>query len=544
MRNPNRHVQIFISIAVLMLLLLSTGCKVVPESKEAAQPKKVAAAHVAAPKSAVDPAVPVADVACNPGEKQVSLYTRANYKGKCEVLGVGKYGDLGELQEVGGKKVLSIRVGQGASVTLYPKTSFSGQPELLKGNDEDLRDNKVGALKAGSLKVAAVAAAPKNSIIKLPAAIDVNTDLVIKWSITAGVKSSALLTGPGNYSNKLEKQAADSWAVGKLPSGEYKLVLKVFNQAGAAEFKRTFEVASAPEEVRTHMEPLPQISESTAILLKWVVDSGAENIERFHLEYRKGNAGDWQDWTGALLAEDRELLFWGTMEKKYAFRIRAINRDGTKEPTTEVIEASTIVIAGCSADEFDSTGKGDDYRSNAPLLKLGEPQTRNWCPAGDVDWLSFKARKGDRLKLTASPAGLASGAVMQVYDHNRTTLLSEASPEDADSDTVLTWKVPSNGTFYVKLSPLHPELGGVTTNYDFLVERGSVVGLWPVLIGLVLAAAILTGLFLVLKRLRKTAVNTEKIDEGVTSAKIWLNKRLFKARMMFSFSPFVVHKRR
>ena len=79
MRNPNRHVQIFISIAVLTLLLLSTGCKVVPESKEAAQPKKVAAAQVAAPKSAVDPAAAEAEVACSPGEKQVVEKSRKGY---------------------------------------------------------------------------------------------------------------------------------------------------------------------------------------------------------------------------------------------------------------------------------------------------------------------------------------------------------------------------------------------------------------------------------------------------------------------------------
>lgn len=540
MRISNRHIQVFLSITVLILLLLSSGCKVVPESKAAVQPKKDAAAEVSAVKSDVDPAA----VACSPGEKQVSLYTRANFQGKCQVLEVGTYNDLKTLEKVGGQKLLSIRVGEGVSATLFPETAFAGAAELLKASDDDLRNNKIGALKAGSLKVTALAAAPQNSIIKLPGTIDTNTDLTITWAATSGAKSSAVLTGPGKYSSKLAKGAVDSWAVGKLASGEYKLVLKVFNQAGTAEFKRTFEVASAPEMVQTRLEPLPQINESTAILLRWVVDSGAENIERFHLEYRKGNTGDWQDWTSALPGDARQQLFWGTLEKKYAFRISAVNCDGTKEPLPDTVEASTIVIAGCSGDEFDRAGKGDDVRSNAPAVKLGATQMHNWCPVGDVDWVSFKAAKGDRLTLAATPAGLASAVVIQVYDHNRMTLLSEASPEDADGGTTLNWKVPTNGTFYIKLAPLQPEVGGVSTNYDFTIERRSVVGVLPVILGIVAIVALLAGILLLLRALKKRGITTETIDQGVNNAKFWVNKRLFKTRMMFSFSPFVVRKRR
>ena len=481
--------------------------------------------------------------ACVPAENQVSIYAEPDFQGVCQALDIGKYNDLNNLEQVRADQLMSIQVGAGVSALVFPDKGFEGKVELFQNGDADLTDNAIGAANAASIKVVKRIVPPVPPTITLPAVITTDTELTITWTLAEGVTTSAALIGPGEYSKLLDKQAEGTWLIGKLGEGEYTLTVKATNLAGNTEVTQAFTVIPAPQPPASHMEPLPQINNSTAIVLKWVVDSPAEDIDHFNLQYRKG-IDKWQDWTEPIGSSARQLTFLAMPDKKHEFRMRAVTIAGAKEAFPDAAEAITNINGGCLDDDFEGVKPGDDFRSASAQIELGTTQTHNWCPVGDVDWVKFEAKQGDHLNLTAKPAGLASGVVLKLFDKTGQSLLGEAKPEDADKITVMSWIVPLDGTYFVKLSPVNAEIGGVETKYDFGIERKSSVNPGLVICGSAALPLILGGGYAATRVAKKRKINLDKINEKVLSLKFQVAKHIYKFKDMFHGAKSMVRKRR
>lgn len=569
MFNFNRQFKRLLYGAVLVLLILSAGCKVIPESAkqggtgkggaEKAAAVKVAAEAKTAPISKSAAKNPAGDTKsvlaakpgeCKPGESDVAFFADINFKGKCQVLPLGKTKDFANLKSLDGAPVQSIQLGKAASVVLYPKPNLAGKGRLVQEDVKDLAVSDLSTFASGSIKVVERIMAPVEPEILLPEQAALDQALTITWTAAAGVKYTAELTGPDKFQKSMPKTEEGSWAVGQLARGKYTFTLTATNPAGTASASADFKVVKHPKAgkdvvkksapavvaqgaqgVQTHLEALPTLTNSTAILVKWVVDSGTEQIDHFHLQWRKG-LNDWQDWTEPLLPGDNQLVFFGAPDKKFDFRIRAITRDGKDELFPEAIEASTTVVDGCSRDVYEGAAAADNALAGAIALTLGEEQTHNWCPVGDQDWVSFKAAKGDRLHLVVKPLGLASAATVTLST-DKGKVLEKTSPKDVNGQTELDYRVPGSGTYLVKLEPLESALGGVDTNYTLSVERRSMVSPLILLLGLAAILLILAGVFILSREVRKRTLTpvVAAVGNALEGAKGWVNQHIYRYKI-------------
>lgn len=568
MVNFNRQFKRLLYGAALVLLILSAGCKVIPESAKQAGAGKGGIEKVAAVKVAADaktaPAAksasakePAADAKtapsakkgeCDPGDSGVTFYADINFKGKCQVLPLGKTKDFANLKSLDGAPVQSIQLGKASSVVLYPKPNLAGKGTLVQEDVKDLAYSDLSTFASGSIKVIERILAPVEPEILLPEQVALDQAQTITWTAATGVKYTAELTGPDKFQKSMPRTEEGSWAVGQLLRGKYTFTLTATNQAGSASASADFRVVKHPKAgkdvvkksapsaataqgVQTHLEALPTLTNSTAILVKWVVDSGVEQIDHFHLQWRKG-LNDWQDWTEPLLPGDTSLILFGAPDKKFDFRIRAITRDGKDELFPETIEASTTVVDGCSRDQYEGAAAADNALAGATALTLGEEQTHNWCPVGDRDWVSFKAAKGDRLHLVVKPIGLASAATVTLAS-GKGKVFEKASPKDVNGETTLDYKVPASGTYLVKFEPLEPALGGVDTNYTLSVERRSRVSPLILLLGLAAILLILAGVFILSREVRKRTLTpvVAAVGNAVEGAKGWVNQHIYRYKI-------------
>ncbi len=440
--------------------------------------------------------------ACVPTLTQVAVFAEAEFQGNCQILEKGEYSDMNTLAQIKANTTRSILVGSQVSALLYPDAGFKGSVELIQDGDDNLADNPIGEANAASMKVVDRIVPPTPPSVTLPTAITTDTVLTASWTTEAGVDTRATLTADNGYSNALDWQTGGSWEIGQLAVGEYALTIEALNLAGSATITQPFTVMQGVVPPVSYMEALPQISNSTAVMLNWGVESGADDIDHFNLQWRQQN-GEWQDWPEELGKDVRQVLFWGSPDQTFEFRIRAIDLIGTTEDYPENAETATYINSGCSDDGFEGAAPGDDEQLTAAPSEADVTQTHNWCPVGDVDWVSFQALQGEKYSFFSKPAALASAATIELYDTNGTTLLGSVHPATVDGETTMEWIVPLDGVYYIKLTPADARIGGQDTSYEFTIQKKSSVNPTTLVCGSALIPALLGGGYAVSKQLQK-----------------------------------------
>ncbi len=438
---------------------------------------------------------------CTPAADEVVLHNDTEFQGSCQLLKLGEYADLAGLEQVKNDQALSIQVGAGVTAMVYSESNFAGTMELFQDGDDNLANNLIGAGTASSIKVVNRMVLPTPPTLTLPEIITDETLLAVEWSVEEGSESRGRLTGAKGFIRTVDWQTTGTWQVGTLPVGDYKLTVETRNLLGSATTTQEFTVNSSAVPPSMRMDALPQTYGSSAIKLSWVVESAAEEVERFELQVREGK-GDWKDYKEVIKGTARSLVYWGTLDQVYEFRMRAVNKLGVAEKFTDKPETFTLILPDCTGDDAESSG--DNKRGSAPLVSGSAPVTHNWCPAGDVDWVRFEARTGDSFVLRAEPRGSAAAAVIQLYAAGSEVLLGEARPINTDSKTLLSWIAPKDGTYYVKLSPADARIAGVEAVYDFTVEKkSSVKPLWFVIFS-AMVSAMMGGGYAAAKKVQKT----------------------------------------
>ncbi|HCS39651.1 MAG TPA: hypothetical protein DIW44_08705 [Anaerolineaceae bacterium] len=449
---------------------------------------------------------------CTPSVNQVALYTEAEYQGICQVFDIADYSNLGSLATSFLDNTRSIQVGGGVSTLLYPDVDFGGTYELFQDGDSNLADNLIGAYNAASMKVISRINPPEPPVLVLPDPITTTLNLNLSWTVAAGEQTRSTLTGPDGYAVNLEWQDGTSWAIGLLGAGDYTWTVEARNLAGTTSITQEFIVARGSELPLTHMNSLPQITNSSAVLLTWEVDQGADGINHFEFQTSEPG-GDWANLADMPDENVRQLVYWGTPGQTVQFRMRAVDNVGNAEEYISVPETSTLFVGSCIVDSYEGADPGDDDISGASTMEVGTPVSHNWCAPvtrGDgsqkdnVDWISFTGITGDQLRFTTTATNLGSAALLTLYDTDGAAFIGEARPLSSDASASLDWTVPVDGTYFIKLERMDGRIHGTDTVYQVGIELKSKVQPGTLICGAAALPALLAGGYAVNKQMKKT----------------------------------------
>lgn len=449
---------------------------------------------------------------CTPSVNQVALYTEAEYQGICQVFDIADYSNLGSLATSFLDNTRSIQVGGGVSTLLYPDVDFGGTYELFQDGDSNLADNLIGAYNAASMKVITRINPPEPPVLILPDPITTTLNLNLAWTVPAGEQTRSTLTGPDGYAVNLEWQDGTSWVIGLLGAGDYNWTVEARNLAGTTSITQEFTVARGSELPLTHMNSLPQITNSSAVMLTWEVDQGADGINHFEFQTSEPG-GDWANLPDMPDENARQLVYWGTPGQTVQFRMRAVDSVGNAEEYISVPETSTLFVGSCIVDAYEGSDPGDDDISGASTMEVGTPVSHNWCAPvtrGDgsqkdnVDWISFTGITGDQLRFTTTATNLGSAALLTLYDTDGAAFIGEARPLSSDASALLDWTVPVDGTYFIKLQRMDDRIHGTDTVYQVGIELKSKVQPGTLICGAAALPALLAGGYAVNKQMKKT----------------------------------------
>ncbi|MBE0698407.1 MAG: PPC domain-containing protein, partial [Anaerolineaceae bacterium] len=221
----------------------------------------------------------------------------------------------------------------------------------------------------------------------------------------------------------------------------------------------------------SQLEALPGQTNSSVALIKWKASDAANDIDHFELQFQVNTGSGWsgwQNWTGRVLPGSlRSTWFTGTRGASYRLRMRAVDRAGNIEAYPDTPEAATTFSSTCSPDP--SEAQGQTLAVAIPVTRSQISGTYNLCSAvqpgtGDVDWVSLSANQGEELTLMLLPRGGGAAFVVSIYNSSQQKLGTWQSVDYGNS-LGIKWKVPSNGTYYLEIKPLQPDLFGTDALY-------------------------------------------------------------------------------
>ncbi|HSV85437.1 MAG TPA: peptidoglycan DD-metalloendopeptidase family protein [Levilinea sp.] len=410
---------------------------------------------------------------CKPGDTQVAIYAGIDYDGLCKVLEVGAYPEPKAFDPVKNDDIESIKIGSKVSVLLYRGTNYEGERERLLESAPDLNANKVGANQVSSMKVELLPPLPPAPRLMPP--VNANNqapsdwdEILLRWQKMEEAREyRGEVTGAEGFRIGLDWQKETSWEIGKLPAGEYTWTMWARNITGEGQpVSTTFRVAAFEYPPAARLEPLPAKSQSSAILLKWVVDQGEEDVASFEIQYKKGD-GEWKTWQQSLAAGQREAWFLAGLGARYAFRIRSEDVRGNWAPYPDKAETA-IDVMECRPDEFEALN--DNLPDGAAPMDIGAEQVHNLCGLGDEDWIVFTAKQGQALRFHTRPLGGGAAVSIQLHGSGMDSFLGEIVPEDFNQPATLPWTAPEDGFYYLRLRGIHENLAGSDVRYAIGIE--------------------------------------------------------------------------
>jgi hypothetical protein len=410
---------------------------------------------------------------CKPGDTQVAVYADVDFGGFCKVLEIGEYPDSKAFDPVKNDDIESVKVGSRVSVMVYAGKNFEGEKERLIESVPDLKEYKVGRDKVSSLKVELLPPLPPAPRLMTPVnendqAPTDQDELVLRWhKLDEANDYRGELTGPDGINIGLDWRKETNWKIGRLVAGEYTWTMWARNITGEGQpVTTTFKVAAYEHPPAARLEPLAPKSQSSALLLKWVVDQGEENIAGFQIQYRKGD-GKWKTWDRPLSANDREAWFIGSVGARYEFRMRSEDVHGNWAPFPNKAEIAIDVLE-CKPDEYEATK--DNKPEGATPMEIGDEQEHNLCGPADEDWVMFPARQGQVLRFHTTPLGGAAAVSIQLYGSGPDNFLGELVPEELNQPAELPWTAPEDGVYFLRLRGIDEKLAGTDVRYTVRIE--------------------------------------------------------------------------
>jgi len=209
--------------------------------------------------------------------------------------------------------------------------------------------------------------------------------------------------------------------------------------------------------------------DSTAIFLNWSTNYDGTDIGSFDLQWRT-DPGTWNSANIiSIPASQRSTWFVGQLGTNYAFRLRAVDKNGVVEawPANNVAEATATIPSTCSEDGYEQ----DDTLGQAKTQTLGAFTQHNLCGNADVDWIRFDVTNpGNHQILALSQNG---GAAMKITIYNSSGSIVLASGQSFEfGQTASVLFLPTFvGTYTAKIEPLVSNLAGTGATYQVKVSE-------------------------------------------------------------------------
>ncbi len=405
---------------------------------------------------------------CQPGAEQVGLWAEENYRGDCQVLGLGEYAKAKQLG-IGNNTTESLRVGAGVMALAYAETQFGGQEEVFLKDWPSLEGSVLGPDAISSLKVVRRPDPPAPAALSAPLGKDgqpLREDEAVRleWPAAAGVEAyRSVLSGPDGWEKSRDWGQETAWKVGKLAAGSYQWTVWARNRAGESRAQIEFRILAVDQPPASSLVSVEGAAvASTAAILHWQVLEGEEDLDYFEMRYRR-DGGEWTLWPEKPDGGARQMWFLAKTDGLYEFQVRGVDRAGNVEDFGSSVVQMTLETMCAGVDD-------NDGWQNAVPVAVGESWEENLCPRGDVDWVVFPAQAGRRYRFSA--ASVSGGAAVQIQllatDHQK--VLGEARAADFKQDASLEWSAPADGLYYLKIQPIHPNLAGKGVNYRLSIE--------------------------------------------------------------------------
>jgi hypothetical protein len=141
----------------------------------------------------------------------------------------------------------------------------------------------------------------------------------------------------------------------------------------------------------------------------------------------------------------------------YEFRVVGKDTSGNTAETG----TSTVISGTCQADAYESAD--GQYTGSTPLV-MGQPQEHNFC-ANDTDWATFNAEAGKAYFINAESISGGAAFKLELYDASGTTLVASTFSTGLGQSAGLFLKPAASGKYYLKVTPVVPELAGTDVRY-------------------------------------------------------------------------------
>lgn len=252
-------------------------------------------------------------------------------------------------------------------------------------------------------------------------------------------------------------------------NGEVEIALRVWDYEGNVASplgSSTIQVDHACPPATSQLRAA-QTFDSTAVLLSWeAVDNGA-GIGGFELQWRK-EPGLWQE--SNLLnipAQRRSVWFVGEASNTYAFRLRALDRNGQREawPAEDAPETVSVLPESCQPDPFEP----DDTPDQARRLPVRQPATGNLCGAGNADWYRIEINQAGKYLLGVFSQSGGAAVRLHLFAEDTVTELGTAEAAAVGEHTFLRFQSTAPSLYSLKVEPLVPELMGSEANYQLIL---------------------------------------------------------------------------
>ena len=136
--------------------------------------------------------------------------------------------------------------------------------------------------------------------------------------------------------------------------------------------------------------------------------------------------------------------------------------------TNYAVKAELVGQAGCTRDGFETDDNAVDAK---PIGTTGSIQSRNFCPAGDGDWVRFAAVTGVTYNIETLNLAAAADTVLCLHSTNGNQLVCD-DDSGAGKGSRLIWTPPAAADYLLYIKDLSPSVAGEETKYDLRISRG------------------------------------------------------------------------